>query len=85
MMAEVGYDLTAHRSRSLEQIPQGRYEAVVTMGCGDACPHVRTSYRLDWNVPDPTDLPGEEFRAIRDDLERRVVDLLKRTVLVSAS
>ena len=50
-MKEVGYDLGTHRSKSLEEIPTGEYDAAVTMGCGDACPLVRAKRREDWNIP----------------------------------
>ncbi|WP_420449734.1 arsenate reductase ArsC [Candidatus Palauibacter sp.] len=75
-MAELGYDLGAHRSEGLDAIPPGGFDAVVTMGCGDACPHVPARRREDWQVRDPKDLPAEEFRAVRDDIRRRVAALL---------
>lgn len=79
VMSEVGYDLGAHRSEGLSG-PEGPasapFDAVVTMGCGDACPHVPARRRIDWQVPDPKDLPLDEFRAVRDDVGRRVRDLL---------
>ncbi len=75
-MAEVGYDLGVHRSAGLDEVPPGRFDAVVTMGCGDACPHVPALRREDWQVPDPKDLPADEFRAVRDDIRRRVDGLL---------
>lgn len=76
VMAELGYDLASHASEGLADIPAGEYAAVVTMGCGDACPHVPTSRRVDWEIPDPKDLDLEEFRAVRDDLGLRVRRLL---------
>ena len=75
-MAELGYDLRAHRSEGLDDVPPGPFDAVVTMGCGDACPHVPARRREDWEVRDPKDLPAEEFRAARDDIRRRVAALL---------
>jgi len=75
-MAELGYDLGAHRSEGLDDVPPGPFDAVVTMGCGDACPHVPARRREDWEVADPKDLPPEEFRAVRDDIRRRVAALL---------
>jgi arsenate reductase (thioredoxin) len=75
-MRERGYDLTRHRSRSLAEVPEGPYAYVVTMGCGDACPWIAADNREDWALPDPKHLPPDEFRAVRDDIERRVVDLL---------
>ncbi|MDH5525772.1 MAG: arsenate reductase ArsC [Nitrospirota bacterium] len=78
MMAEVGYDLTAHRSTGLDEIPPGPYQAVVTMGCGDACPNVAAAIREDWNIPDPKEMPTEQFRQVRDQIGRRVRVLLER-------
>ncbi|WP_428277917.1 arsenate reductase ArsC [Candidatus Palauibacter sp.] len=75
-MAEWGYDLGVHRSEGLDDVPPGPFDAVVTMGCGDACPHVPARRREDWAVRDPKDLPAEEFRAVRDDIRRRVAALL---------
>ena len=73
-MKEKGYDLARHGSKSLDDIPAGDYAVAVTMGCGDACPARR---REDWAIPDPKTLPPEEFREIRDLIERKVVELLK--------
>jgi protein-tyrosine-phosphatase len=75
-MAEKGYDLTRHRSKSLDDIPGGEYAAAVSMGCGDACPMVPTVRRLEWDIPDPRALPPEEFAAVRDLIEGRVIELL---------
>jgi arsenate reductase len=77
-MREVGYDLAAHGSKSLDDIPPGEYDAAVTMGCGDGCPMVRARLREDWQIPDPKELPDEEFRQVRDLIERKVNDLLAR-------
>lgn len=76
MMRERGYDLSRHESKSLDDVPEGPYAAVVTMGCGDACPWIPAALREDWELRDPKALPDEEFRTIRDDIERRVVALL---------
>lgn len=75
-MRERGYDLTTHRSTGLDQIPVGSYAAVVTMGCGDECPWVPAEMRVDWDLPDPRDMAPVEFNAVRDEIERRVKDLL---------
>jgi arsenate reductase (thioredoxin) len=77
-MAERGYDLRTHQSKSLDEIPSGEYEYVVTMGCGDACPWIPARHREDWDLPDPKLLQPAEFARVRDDIERRVVDLLRR-------
>ena len=77
-MRERGYDLTTHRSKSLAEAPAGPWGWVVTMGCGDSCPHVRASHREDWDVPDPRDMAAAQFAAVRNEIERRVLDLLAR-------
>jgi protein-tyrosine-phosphatase len=75
-MREIGYDLTKHESKSLEEIPDVEYDFVATMGCGDECPFVRAKRREDWNIPDPKELPLEQFRQIRDLIEQKVKDVL---------
>ena len=75
-MREVGYDLTAHGSKSLEEFNGRPVDVAVTMGCGDACPLVPASRREEWNIPDPRDMPPEEVRQVRDLIERKVKELL---------
>jgi len=77
-MNEVGYDLTTHRSKSISEAPNGPYDYVITMGCGDDCPWVPALEREDWPLSDPKELPPEEFNAVRDEIERRVKDLISR-------
>ncbi len=76
-MRERGYDLGQHASKSLTEIPDEEYDVAVTMGCGDECPRVRALRREDWGIPDPKGMPPEEFRAVRDLIERRVLELLR--------
>src|SRR5215207_10621373 len=64
-MREVGYDLSSHTSKSLEQFNGQPVDVAVTMGCGDACPLVQALRREEWQIPDPRELPDDEFRAIR--------------------
>jgi len=77
-MAERGYDLSVHHSKSLEEIPDVEYDAAITMGCGDNCPLVRAKLREDWGIPDPKELPAEQFREVRDLIEQKVKELLAR-------
>ncbi|BCT93237.1 low molecular weight phosphatase family protein [Lysobacter helvus] len=74
-MAERGYDLATHASKSLDDI-DGEFDAVVTMGCGDACPWVPAKRREDWALQDPRDMDDAGYRAVRDDIESRVRALL---------
>jgi protein-tyrosine-phosphatase len=77
-MRERGYDLSKHKSKSLDDLPAGPYAAVVTMGCGDACPWIPADLREDWELPDPKGMSPDDFRVVRDDIERRVQLLLKQ-------
>jgi len=71
-MKELGYDLSLHESKSLNDIYKGTYDYVVTMGCGDACPWVPAKNRLDWQIPDPRDMQPDEFRKVRDLIAEKV-------------
>lgn len=80
VMAELGYDLRSHRSKSLEEIPDVAYDWAITMGCGDACPIVRACQHADWNIPDPKGQPLEEFRRVRDMIAQRIRELVRSIV-----
>jgi protein-tyrosine-phosphatase len=75
-MRELGYDLTTHTSKGLEAFNGQSIDAAVTMGCGDACPLVNAARRIDWQIPDPREMPPEEFRQVRDLISAKVRDLL---------
>jgi protein-tyrosine-phosphatase len=47
------------------------------MGCGDQCPNLRAKRREDWDIPDPKEMPPEQFRAVRDLIGAKVKKLLK--------
>ncbi len=76
-MQEVGYDLTTHTSKGLDDFNGQEFDAAVTMGCGDACPLVRALRRLDWQIPDPREMPPERFREVRNLIEVKVKELLQ--------
>lgn len=77
-MQELGYDLSRHTSKSLDDIPDIEYDFVATMGCGDACPMVKAKLREDWNIPDPKHLPPDEFRKVRDFIEQKVQQAIQK-------
>ena len=74
-MSELGYDLTNHDSKSLDQVG-GEFDAVITMGCGDNCPWVPAKRREDWGLPDPKHMDDDGYRAVRDEISARVKALL---------
>jgi protein-tyrosine-phosphatase len=75
-MRELGYDLTTHQSKSLDDLPDVQFDAAITMGCGDECPYLNASRREDWKIPDPKEMPPEEFRKVRDLIGQKVSTLL---------
>jgi arsenate reductase len=77
-MAERGVDLSANRPKSLEAFSSQSFDVLVTMGCGDACPWLPSRVREDWALPDPKSLGDKAFRTVRDEIERRVLQLLDR-------
>jgi protein-tyrosine-phosphatase len=77
-MREKGCDLSKHRSKSLDEVSDIEFDAVVTMGCGDACPDVRARVREEWSIPDPRDMEPEPFRGVRDLIEASVRGLIAR-------
>jgi arsenate reductase len=77
-MRELGVELGGQRPQRLTTELAAQADAVITMGCGDACPVIpgKKQLRDDWDLADPKDRPLEEVRATRDDIDRRVRALL---------
>jgi arsenate reductase len=76
VMKEVGIDLSREVPRFLSDEIAASSSLLVTMGCGEACPHVPGLRRLDWALEDPKGKPVERVREIRDEVKRRVQTLL---------
>lgn len=80
-MSELGYELGDRVPRLLTDDLARWADVVVTMGCGDSCPVIPGKRYIDWELPDPKDLPPEAVREIREDIAMRVrglVDSLDR-------
>lgn len=75
-MKEVGYNLESHKSKSLDEVPQIIYDYVITMGCGDECPYVKTRQRQDWGIPDPKDMIEKDFNKIRDLIKEKILSFI---------
>jgi arsenate reductase len=75
-MREAGVELSEARPRRLEDDTVREADVVITMGCGDECPFHPGKRYEDWDLPDPAGRPIGEVREIRDEIERRVRDLL---------
>jgi protein-tyrosine-phosphatase len=75
-MKELGYNLSAHRSKGLHELPKKHYDVAVTMGCGGDCPNIVADRREDWDIPDPKGMHLSEFREVRDLIRQKVNELL---------
>ena len=75
-MAETGLDLSREFPKPLTSDQVQAADIIITMGCGDACPVYPGKRYLDWDLPDPAGLPLEQVRPIRDDIQRRVRQLI---------
>lgn len=77
VMKEVGLDLAHATPQRLTDTLARTVNLLVTMGCGEQCPHVPGVARDDWALPDPQGRPLAEVRAIRDEVRARVAALVK--------
>ena len=78
-MKEIGYDLSKHTSKSLEDVKQfAPFDAVVTMGCGDACPWMPSKQFIDWQIPDPKNMEPADFNKVRDLISEKVKALIEK-------
>ncbi len=76
-MHSIGYNLGVHNSKSLEAVKEyAPFDAVITMGCGDACPWMPAKHTFDWNIPDPKYMEPDQFNQVRDYIKTKVIDLL---------
>ena len=75
-MKDKGVDLNTHQSKGLNELPSVHWEHVITMGCGDQCPFIPAKHRDDWALQDPKHMAPAEFNQVRDEIERRVLELL---------
>jgi N-acetylglutamate synthase-like GNAT family acetyltransferase/protein-tyrosine-phosphatase len=77
-MKELGYDLNKHDSKSLQDVKRfAPFDAVVTMGCGDACPWMPAKKFINWEIPDPKHMEPGEFNKVRDYIKEKVKELLQ--------
>jgi protein-tyrosine-phosphatase len=82
VMREIGIDLAHEQPKLLTVDAVEASDVVITMGCGDTCPVFPGKRYLDWTVDDPAGLSPEQVRPIRDDIERRVQQLITELGIV---
>jgi arsenate reductase (thioredoxin) len=82
VMNELGIDLSDRRPQRLNDELARRADLIVTMGCGDACPYLPGKKYIDWDLPDPKNQPVDAVRATRNEICRRVRQLVDELELV---
>ena len=78
VMRELGFELSDRKPRLLTRELAEQADIVVTMGCGDQCPYIPGRRYLDWDLADPTGLRLDQVRVIRDEIGRRVDELVAK-------
>lgn len=78
VMARRGVPLTGHASKGLDQVGPGPWDAVIGMGCGDACAHVPATHHAQWQIPDPAGQALETYQQVQALIESQVQALLAR-------
>ena len=77
VMKEVGIDISSQRSKGFDELGEVTFDFVITMGCGDVCPFVPAKKRIEWDIVDPKGKPIEDFREIRDTIEKKVLEFIE--------
>lgn len=76
VMSELGIDLSDRTPQLLTRELAEQADLVITMGCGDECPYIPGKRYIDWDLSDPAGRPLEDVRGIRNEIDRRVHQLL---------
>ena len=76
-MKEIGYDLTEHKSKGLDEFSDIKFDYLITLGCNDKCPNIETKLRKEWDIPDPKNMNLEDFFKVRDLIEKKVLSLIE--------
>jgi arsenate reductase (thioredoxin) len=82
VMRELDIDLAGRTPRGLDRKDVEWADLVVTMGCGDACPVIPGKRYVDWELDDPAGRPLDAVRKLRDEIARRIDDLVSELDLV---
>ncbi|MBI5701469.1 arsenate reductase ArsC [Candidatus Saganbacteria bacterium] len=78
VMQDIGIDIAKQVSKGFDSLPYKKFDYVVTMGCGDACPFIPSTEHLDWKIEDPKGKPISEVAKIRDEIGLKVKELIDR-------
>lgn len=77
VLQEKNINISAAHSKGFKELPVQKFDYAVAMGCADTCPYVPTIKYIEWNIEDPKGKSLDTFRKVRDEIEQKVLDLLK--------
>ncbi len=77
VMQQIGIDISNQYSKSIDSLPK-QLDIVITMGCGVNCPYIPCQHIEDWGLDDPAGKPLEEYVRIRNQIEKKVKELIER-------
>jgi len=78
VMREKGIDISGQKSKGFNDLPYKSFDYVITMGCGDVCPFVPAKERIEWEIEDPKGKSKKKFRELRDKIEEKIKEFLKK-------
>ena len=78
LMKALNYDLSTHQSIHVDKLPDVEVDTMISMGCGDSCPSIRAKERIEWDIPDPKEMEDQDFKEVIKNIERKVLDFLKK-------
>jgi arsenate reductase (thioredoxin) len=80
VMKEKGIDISSQVSKGFSQLSIPKFDYIITMGCKDVCPFYPGAKRIEWEIPAPKGKTVEEFREIRDKIEKRVIEFIDSVI-----
>lgn len=69
VMKERGIDISRQKSKGFDNLPEEKFDIVISMGCGEQCPFIPAKMRLKWDIPDPKGKSIDIFREVRDEID----------------
>lgn len=78
VLQEVGIDISGARPKGFADLPDLKFDYLVTMGCEVNCPYLPGAKRIEWQIPDPKGKGIEEYRRVREIIRKEIEKLLKQ-------
>ena len=77
VMNEIGIDISRNQSKGFSELPEKKFDHVITMGCKDTCPFIPAESHIDWDIKDPKGRGIDFFREVREEIRKKVEKIIK--------